>query len=85
MIKNFKTFDTRIAFNEKKSTSKAMTNNYAEIGSPWRTHFSQIKQYVVFPTFKTQDSCLLVMVSTHLINVFPETVFFKDLNLKSMV
>ena len=50
-----------------------MINKYAEVGSPWRAHFSQIKQYNVFPTFKTQDSCLLVMVSTHLINVFPET------------
>ena len=50
-----------------------MINKYAEVGSPWRAHFSQVKQYNVFPTFKTQDSCLLVMILTHLINVFPET------------
>ena len=45
-----------------KSTSNAMIDKYAEIGSPWQATFSKLKYCVLFPPFMTQDSCLLVMV-----------------------
>ena len=52
-----------------------MIYKYAEIGSPWRAPISEIKNYVVFLPFMTQDSCLLVMVSTYLLNAFPKPYF----------
>ena len=62
-----------------KSTSKAMINKCAKIGSPLRSPFSKIKDCVVFPPFMTRF--LFVGYGFNPPDkYFPKTVFFKDLN-----
>ena len=63
-----------------KSIFKAVINNYAEIGSPWRVLFSKLKYCVVFPPFMNTRFLFFGYGLNPPDKCFPETLFFKELN-----
>ena len=62
-----------------KRTSKASTNRYADMESPWRAPFSKLKYGVVKPPFITHDCCLFNNTFIQCMKFSPKPIFFKTL------
>ena len=85
MFKIIQTFDLRVMFNIYETISKTDINKYAEIGSPSRAPFSNLKYFVVFPPLMIQDSWLFKVVLIQVTKSVPNSkniIFWRIYNKK---
>ena len=66
-----------------KKTSKARTNKYAEMGSPWRAYFPKLKYRVVKPPFIKHGWWLFNNTFIQCMKFSPKPNLFEILNRKS--
>ena len=68
-----------------ENNSKANTNRYAEIGSPYLAPLSGRKYVVVCHQLITRHSWFLNKILIHSYKILTKTVFFKNRNEKFMI
>ena len=71
-----------LLFLKVKSTSKTRIKRHADIGSPWRAPFFNVKYWVANPPFITQDCWSFNNIFILVIKLSPKPIFFKIYNKK---